>query len=339
MKLTRTHIIGITAVGACVVLVAGIVYWQWTKAPSYSLKQVSNAIETHDLMKFQKYVDIESAVARFVDQTMTENLAKQQASGNSLGADFAQGIIQAMKPQLQSTIEQQIKALVEKGSDSAEEDVADDANINLANFFQRNKETNLEYRGVEGTKKEGKIATVTLAFYQPQTKDEMRLDVKMRQMDGYWQVAELPNASAFVDQVNTVREKILAEKNKPLIEEMKKALSVQSVKKDEYTGSYGFERKALFEIQYKNVGQKDIKAWYGIIKANDLNGQLIKAYAIKEEESLPAGKETSGVWEFDTNQFIDEENRLYKTQNEQMKIDVQPWRIVFADDSEIKLFE
>lgn len=225
--MSRNRIIIIAAVIPTVVIVVGIFgYLAWKKSLRYSLNQVRHAFETHDLMKFEKFVDLDSVIARFVDQMIDTNMAKQQTN-NPLRGNFAQGIIQMMKPQLQFTISQQIKAMVERGADSVNKD-EEESTVNLASFFKKD-DANLDYKGIESTKKEGKIATVTLAFYQAKTKDEAKLDVKMRQMDGYWQVAELPNASTFIDKVNAVREKLLAEKNKPIVEQMNKSRVYRSI--------------------------------------------------------------------------------------------------------------
>ncbi len=333
----------ILAIGiAAIVIVVGIFgYLTWKKSPRYSLNQVRHAFETHDLMKFEKYVDTETLVTRFVDQTLAEHMEEQQANdaAGEWGMNLAQGIIQAMKPQLVSTVEQQIKSLVEQGSDAASEAVEDDAAVNLAAFFKENEETNLDFEGVEGTKKDGKIATVTLAFYQPRTKDELKLEVKMRQMDGYWQVAELPNATAFIEQTNAIREKILAEKNQPIVAEIQKALIVQSARKYERSDSWGIERNAVFDVVLKNIGTKDIKTINGLITAKDKDGNTIKSITFADDEGVAAGQETTGSWYFATNQFIDEEKRLYETPNEDMQIDVSLQKIVFSDGSELKLFE
>jgi hypothetical protein len=233
---------------------------------------------------------------------------------------------------------QQVKAMVERGADSVSKD-EEESNVNLANLFKKD-DTSLDFQGFKGTKKDGKIATVTLAFYQPKTKDDATLDVKMRQMDGYWQVAELSNASAFIDKVNAIREKVLAEKNKPIIEQMKKSMIVTSAKKYTHSDSWGFNKNSLFDIGLKNVGNKDIKAYYGVINIKAPDGTLIKALNVKDEEAgLAAGKETTGTWSMDANQFIEEENRIYQTSNENLKVELQIGRIVFSDGSEVKLFE
>lgn len=339
--MNRNRITLVAGAAALIIVLSIFGYLTWKKSPRYSLGQVRSAFETHDLMKFEKYVDTESLVTRFVDQALAEHMAEQEANGaaNALGADFAQGIIQAMKPQLVSTVENQIKTVVENGVDAATEETEGEM-VNFAGFFNKNTETNLDYTGVEGTKKDGKVATVTLGFYQPHTKDELKLDVKMRQLDGYWQVAEVSNAMEFIEKADAVKQKILTEKNQPILEEMRKALIVEPAKKSAHSDAYGFQRQVAFELSFKNVGTKDIKAFYGVINASDLSGKIIKSYGIKhDEESLLSGKDTSGVWEFDTNQFIAEEQKLYETPNEQMKIDVQLSQIVFSDGSELKLFE
>ncbi len=206
MKLTRTHYIGVAILAVCIVIVGSILYLRWTKSPSYSLLQVRSAIEAHDLTKFEKYVDLDSTISHFVDQLISKSMAKQQAEsgGNEFANSLAQSFIQLMKPKLDSMIEEKIKQFVEKGSGTGSELDAGDTSINLANFFSKD---GILPQGIVSTKTDGKITIVTLGFFQPQTKSVLILDVSMRQMDGYWQVAELPNAYSFIDQMNSIATK------------------------------------------------------------------------------------------------------------------------------------
>ena len=50
------------------VATTGIIYWQYTTTPRYSLLQIKKAYDQHDFASFQKYVDIETVTNSLVDK-------------------------------------------------------------------------------------------------------------------------------------------------------------------------------------------------------------------------------------------------------------------------------
>jgi hypothetical protein len=322
------------------VIVAGLVgHLMWTKSPSYSLKQVRRAIVTHDLVTFDKYVDTETLVSRFVDQILAEHLKEQQASDANAewSMNLAQGLIQAIKPQLVAGVEQQIKSLVEQGSVTADDELKDDSAVDLVSLFQDSEDTRLDFDGVKGVSRDGNISMVTLAFYQRRIEEELQLEVKMRKLDGYWQVAELPNASAFIKKAEEMRDKLLAEQNQPIAVEIAKAVIVRSAIKSESSDSWNIERRAVFRITLQNIGTKGIKTVNGLITARDKIGNTINAFRFSDDEGIAAGMEVTRTWSIATNQFIAEEARLYETPDEDMEIDVTFQQVRFDDESELQL--
>jgi len=111
MKKFLTIAIVVTAV------VGGIIYWQYTRTPKYSLWQAKKAIEQHDLASFEKYVDVEGVVNSLIDQILeisTEE-TKPQDEWEQLGETIGEGLIMLLKPQLTKILKQQIAEYVETG--------------------------------------------------------------------------------------------------------------------------------------------------------------------------------------------------------------------------------
>jgi len=77
-KLKRT-VIGAAAVGVLVLAVGSYVYWQRT--PQYSLHQIKQAIQTHDLALFRKHVDVEGLSSRLVDDLLA-SISEKNAQEN-----------------------------------------------------------------------------------------------------------------------------------------------------------------------------------------------------------------------------------------------------------------
>ena len=92
-------------------------------------------------------------------------------------------------------------------------------------------------------------------------------------------------------------------------------------------------------VDIENVGDKKITAYYGSIAAKDKAGNLIKEITFADDSSLNVGETRTDTWSFDTNQFIEDENTLYETPNENMDIEVKMFGIGFEDGTEISLFQ
>jgi len=336
--MNRKQLIIAVSIAVAVAIIGGFAYNRWTKSPQYSLKQVHKAFEQHDVINFEKYVDINDVATRYMDDAIASELG-DETEGDDWASGLAQGMVQMMKPQLVNMIEEQVKALVEDEQLPTEEEAEEVDAINLLSFFAEDKQSELEYTGVEDVRKDGNIATLTLGFHHDKYDANPVLEVKMRKMDGYWQVAELPNAVAFFGELEDIQEKILAEKNAPLVEQIKQAIAVKNVRKYEYSGAYGFETKAVFDVDIENVGDKKITAYYGSIVAKDKAGNLIKEITFADDSSLNVGETRTDTWSFDTNQFIEDENTLYETPNENMNIEAKMFGVELEDGSNIKLFE
>jgi len=336
--MNRKQLIIAVSIAVAVAIIGGFAYSRWTKSPQYSLKQVHKAFEKHDVISFEKYVDINDIATRYMDDAIASELG-DETEGDDWASGLAQGMVQMMKPQLVSMIEEQVKALVEDEQLPTEEEAEEVDAINLFSFFAENKQGELEYTGVEDVRKDGNIATLTLGFHHDKYDANPFLEVKMRKMDGYWQVAELPNAVAFFGELEDIQEKILAEKNAPLIEQINQVISVGNVRKYEYSGAYGFETQAVFDVDIENVGSKKITMYYGSILSKDKAGNLIKEVTFAEDSGLNVGEARTDTWSLDTNQFIEDENTLYETPNENMDIEVKMFGIGFDDGTEISLYQ
>lgn len=110
--------VAIAIVVIVIVILTGVVlYWQYTQTPKYSLLQAKKAFEQHDLVSFEKYVDIEGVINSLIDQLLelrTEN-EKQQGKLGQLGEAIGKSLIMLLKPELVRILKQQIIEYVETG--------------------------------------------------------------------------------------------------------------------------------------------------------------------------------------------------------------------------------
>jgi hypothetical protein len=195
-------------IGLMVILIgSGAGYWWWWKStPQYSIEQVKEAVKSHDVQKFNKYVDVDTASSRMVDDFLTKPMRKTFAPG-ILGRFIVSGIVSMFRPQLEHGIKREILSYVESGSfkpsvqpDDSDEGSNSPGGINGVSLDAADSHLGFRahaFKRIASTQMNGALAQVSLLFHNEKYDQDMSLDVVMRKMDGYWQVIELSNFPEF----------------------------------------------------------------------------------------------------------------------------------------------
>jgi hypothetical protein len=111
-----------TLVIALVVLVlsgalAGGLYWRWYNSPRYSLQQMSLALETGNMDKFFKYVDLKAIFNKFMEDANQDLNAPEDPHADDwsrMSRGLARKFARTLLPSLFNTFEKQIRGLIEK---------------------------------------------------------------------------------------------------------------------------------------------------------------------------------------------------------------------------------
>lgn len=183
----------ILAVVLVIATIGGFWYWQVKVqgTPSYSLHQAAQAVENHDLQQFKKYVDVEGVSERLVDDIVDQTSSQMSASSpaEQLGQSLGQGLAELMKPRLVEEIQGGVERYVETGEVAGE--LGERASVDpdsLARIFQ----------GIDSTNINGSMARVYLRVHDLRADSAATLELRMREMDGYWQVAEIANIQELI---------------------------------------------------------------------------------------------------------------------------------------------
>lgn len=170
---SRTKLI-LAGVFIALILLIGLGVRVALSSPQYSLYQMYGAVKEHNYEKFKKYVDIDSVTTNVVDKAIES--AKQNTdttSGNvweNLGATFAVSLFDSMKPGFKTTLTSTIQKAVEEGTFKS-----DYKPKNIIQIFQ-----------MISVKRDGKVADITI-----KAKGVSDLHIKMRNLNGYWQVFDM----------------------------------------------------------------------------------------------------------------------------------------------------
>jgi hypothetical protein len=185
------------------VVAGGYYYYTSLKAgPQYALMQAAAATQTHDLVAFERYVDVDALTGHLVD-----DVASQGSLLTALvpGGGFAmQSALRMLKPQLAKAAHKEIQRYVETGSLEAANAAAPKHLVNLSftGLAGRVVGPDSEFKGIKYTTEKGDEALIGLEFTQPKFDTTMVLEVKMlKQPDGHWQAKEITNTSELLRHV------------------------------------------------------------------------------------------------------------------------------------------
>jgi|GEM_PF-1242923 len=184
-------------------LLGGAGYWHWTQTPTYSLKKIHQAIKTHDLLLFEKHVDLEGVITRFIDDVMTVPTKEM----DSLSGALAMGMISALKPQMIKTAEVDVRRYVETGRTkefAANENNEKDPQISVQGLSQSLGATWDSFKKVEYIKKEGKIAVAGFRYKHEDLGEDLTIEIKLRDKGGYWQVSEIYNPAKLKEKIQAL---------------------------------------------------------------------------------------------------------------------------------------
>jgi len=341
--MTKTKLIVLT-LAAMLLAGGGIAYWHWTCTPTYSLRQIQRAIETHDVAKFEKHVDIQGVSSRLIDDMMSKVLqdTQPQSGAEAFGTAFGLGLIQLMKPRLVEAIREQAIRFVEQGSSGIASSITsqnESGEVSLQSISNKIGAGEDNFEGITYVKEQGKIALVGLGFRNVKLDADLILELKMRDMGGYWQLAEFANFVDLLQEINTLETARLAELNEPIRQKILLTLRIDAAKKSNRSDRWGISKNIDIEIFVRNISKRVVTGFSATALLFDRSGELIKEINIRDEDRIAPSKKGGGVWSIDVNIFDDSDNRLYELPSGQIRFEIAFKRIVFDDGSELKLFE
>jgi len=335
------------AVGAfaALLLVGGaLAYWQWTRTPTYSLRQIKKAVETHDVARFEQYVDLDGVSSRLIDDMMSGALkgTDSQSGAEALGTALGAGLVQLMKPRLVEVIREQAVRLVETGSFGSSPEAtpeSDSESVSLQSMFEQAGANEDSFRGIEYIKKQGKIALVGLGFRNARLDADLVLELKLRDMGGYWQLAEFANVKELRRKIESLEAARLAEVNEPIRSQINETLQVDHTRKKTRSDKWGISKYVDLVISVRNTSTRDVTGFSAIVRVFDSAKELVKEVNIGDEDRIGPSQTGGGVWSVDVNMFDASDNRLYELPSEQTRIEVEFTRVAFGDGHALKVFQ
>lgn len=183
------------------ILIAAGGYWYYQKviagSPQYSLAQAANAVRTHDVATFERYVDVDKISRNLVDQVAAESSA---LAGLNVNEALLRNALRLLKPQLAQSAQKEVRRYIETGSAEAAAAGQPIGNINVSvlGLAGRVIGPNPQFKGIKYVNKQDALTLVGLEFTQPQYDTTLVLELKMQDQGDYWRVTEIANMGALI---------------------------------------------------------------------------------------------------------------------------------------------
>lgn len=318
------------------IAVAGVGYRYWTGTVEYSLLQIKSAVDTHNVPQFKKFVDVETLVSRAVDTVMENGLGDSGGDDmEAMGATMAAGMVAMMKPNVVEYANNQIIKAVE-GDNNKVSSVSSIKGIRkplsgLESFFDSNY-ANLKESYL---KKETNIAFLGLSRFDEKLKDTITLELKLRNMDGYWQLVEISNLKEMMSRKKELEAKRLDELNAPIIARLDKAVTLSVVYKKDDNSNKWDSKVIVAAFVDNNTGQtlKDVLIALDILDDKDI---VLTTLDLSIPE-LQAAEKQQFSWVYDINQFIEEDKILQSIPDGDLKYEAYVISFTTAAGEEVMI--
>ena len=342
-------------VGGIVITIIAILafyFGYWVKTPGYSLGLIKEAIEKHDLVKFEKHVDIQNISSRAVDDFIAASMSKEDINN-----PLVMGMVTLVKNVAIPAFTDQVKKYVETGNFEKNTAETQDENKNdqvpsgkqvAENATDRTGAGYMEYGGVKSTQKDGKIAVVSVKMHDKQLAQDFILKIKMRELeDGTWRVTEISNLKEFIQERDKAVQAKLQELNKPISEKIAEQIQLAQDVGSPFTVERisdnnpffaAYAVKAHIPVKWNNT---HIKGFSGQLELYSQDGKclFIKTFDTGDAD-LSQWNHTKGSFnkEWHLNQFISEEKQIIDADFGQLKKVVVFTSVRFNDGTdEVKL--
>lgn len=353
-----------------IILALFVFYWVGIRTPGFALYQIYSSIENRDLVKFKKYVDIEGVISRLIDDTVafaSELDSNANASIDDLATGMVHGIVGILKPQLVTIGMSHVERFVETGKIEGDKLVV--ANTNQVDTgaqpdvilpWEYVSEYGWEWaniaksatRRIQYVNQSGRIALVGFKYRLDQYNSDLLVEVKLRNLGQYWQLAEFSNWTHILKTIAQLRNPRASQgsaqttvpdpiRQKALRSAIDSSVAFVNYKLDYIPENYMRESAPYtahirFFSQFQNKSPETITGIKYHVKFYDSFGDIVFENDYKENVKIKPGKtnKMDRYYYWEDNQFMGGEpyDKLYGCVSAgTCKVNVEITQVVFEN--------
>ncbi len=294
-------------------------YLWYTSTPQYSLNKIVEAYSEHNLVMFEKYVDIDGASKKFIND-LSGVLMRQMKEDNSDGAKLAgvigAGALQLFQPRLVDNLRITIERLIERYNTEVLKKDSD---------FPESVQSLLKSKDLQlvSIKQQGNIAYLNLTLLPEGALSPLKLQILMRDMGWHWQVAEIMNTNEIVSKLIRQKDEEAQKKNDAIRNKIKQYIEIYSAKavvKDENR----YTKKLYIAVNGKNKWNQPVSDVKYIARITVEGGSTSK-YNLHSDVVNPGA--IDGLWSVSLNEFIPADRNIIKAKSNELSVEVIPYSL------------
>lgn len=184
-------------------LVIGFFFQKVLPSPQYSLKKLKQAISEQDVNAFEKYVDLDSTIDSLIEKTWqyyTPENQEGETRWDKIRQEVSNSLLSVVKPNLKEHIKKEVLEYIQTGKwdDDGEADNNTLFSLMMNIIKKRIDPGQWDHQSINYTEIENDIAFVGLTYYDREKETNFIIEVKMRDMEGYWQIIEITNIAQLI---------------------------------------------------------------------------------------------------------------------------------------------
>jgi hypothetical protein len=192
-----------------VIILSGIFVWKMILSPVYSLKQLEKAINKRDIIAFNKYVDLDATVDEVIVQTLQYYTAGEATGSrwNEIRSDIGNTLLSVVKPNIKEIIKEEVLGYIATGQwPGNDPDNKNDISTLVINLIKDKIDPEQwDQQSINYTEINGNIAHVGLTYFDDAKDTNFIVEVKMRNMKGYWQIIGISNVAEILNMYQNKR--------------------------------------------------------------------------------------------------------------------------------------
>jgi len=190
-----------------IIATAAFYFFYYQKTPYYSLLTIQQAVKNHDVITFEKHVDLDKVLGSFFDDVV-ENQAEgmsleEKQMVSSLSRLFKGAFVQTAKEKIINDLSTEKKPSnpTDQESDQTVKTQANKKSIfkNLVDKLQPNK---MDFKGAGNTKTEGDTAFIDVTLFDTKLEKDFTFTAQMeRQQDRTWKLVGMLNIQNYLREL------------------------------------------------------------------------------------------------------------------------------------------
>ena len=302
--------------------------------PGTATQEARKAIETHDLAKFNQYVDTDALLEQAAAEILTEQINSSLAPATYSVDELQTRYENQMKPDFIQSARAALEEYVTTGK------VTYPATLTEAQLFlKQSGAASCEIKSLTKPRLEGHAQYSTVIFYNPQMKFGFELELEIREdPDGNWRIVSAKGFEDYFGGYRRALRKKLDSLNAPIGHQMDEIFLVKSFKLEGAGGDeYGFSKKLNVSIKADVKSGKPLSKVIGKVVLRKGESESVAPFTI-DMTDVPQGLQTFNVTKT-LNPFVRTDVDAMKYGLRKRDVRVEITEIIFADGNNLKMLD